>query len=204
MKELSVVVQAGGASSRMGLDKAFLPFDGDTLIERVIKRVRPIADEILITTNNPGAYAFLNLPLFKDLIPGRGALGGLYTALKVASCTFVGVVACDMAFVSSKLLRAAKEICIATRADIVIPDTGNGLEPFHAIYRRESCIPKIAMALQDQKWRVDSWFDEVHVHKLDPEMIARYDPGMNCFFNINTPEDLEKAKALAAGYNQGA
>jgi len=203
MNELSIVVQAGGASSRMGLDKALLPFAGATLIERVIKRVHSIADEIIITTNDPDAYTFLDLPLFRDLIPGRGALGGLYTALVSASYAFVGVVACDMAFVNPALLGAAKEICMATRADIVIPDTGDGLEPFHAVYRRENCIPKIATALQDQKWRVDSWFDEVKVHKIGPDMILRYDPGMNCFSNINTPEDLEKAQALAAIGNQG-
>lgn len=201
MNELSIIVQAGGDSSRMGLDKALLPFDGKTLIERVIKRVRTIADELIIITNNPGAYAFLNLPLFTDLIPGRGALGGLYTALMAASCQFVGVVACDMAFVNPSLLAAAKELCISTRADIVIPDSGEGLEPFHAIYRRENCIPKIEMAIQNQKWRVDSWFEEVIIYKLGPDMIVRYDPEMNCFFNINTPEDLEKAKALAAKNN---
>ena len=73
---LSVVIQAGGQSSRMGQDKALKLFLGRPLIQRVIERLQPIADELLVTTNHPEDYAFLNLPLFTDLKPGRGALGG--------------------------------------------------------------------------------------------------------------------------------
>jgi len=73
----SVVIQAGGESRRMGQDKALLPFLGEPLIERVINRVVPYADELLITTNNPEDYKVFNVPLFQDILPGIGALGGL-------------------------------------------------------------------------------------------------------------------------------
>jgi molybdopterin-guanine dinucleotide biosynthesis protein A len=82
---LTVVIQAGGQSSRMGEDKALKPFLGRPLIQRVIERLAPIADEIIVTTNRPAEYGFLNQRLVADLKPGRGALGGLYTAIASAT-----------------------------------------------------------------------------------------------------------------------
>ena len=90
----SIAIQAGGESRRMGRDKGLMPFLGRPLIQRVLERLTPIADEVLVTTNSPDEYRFLNLPLFPDLKPGRGALGGLYTALSSAACEAVAVVAC--------------------------------------------------------------------------------------------------------------
>ena len=93
---LSIVVQAGGQSARMGENKALKPFLGRPLVQRVLERLAPIADELLLTTNQPEDFAFLKLPLFTDIKPGRGPLGGLYTALVSAKYPFVAVVACDM------------------------------------------------------------------------------------------------------------
>src|SRR5512138_1441259 len=114
---LTVCVQAGGQSSRMGEDKALKTFLGRPLIQRVIERLSPIADEIIVTTNRPEDYYFLNLRLIPDLKPGRGALGGLYTALASASQPIVAVVACDMPFASASLLEAAHRILIDEGAD---------------------------------------------------------------------------------------
>jgi len=199
-EKLTVVIQAGGKSSRMGKDKALLPFLGTTLIERVIQRVQPIADEILITTNQQENYQFLNLPLFSDIIPNRGALGGLYTALKAASNPYTAVIACDMPFVNGKMLMAEKQTLISTNADIVIPHTGEGLEPFHSVYRNGTCLPAIKSALSENKWRVDAWFSQVKLVRFTPQQIRQFDPQMRCFFNINTPDDLQKATQLAITY----
>src|SRR4030043_1489998 len=101
---LSVVIQAGGQSSRMGEDKALKPFLGRPLIQRVIDRLSPIADEMIVTTNRPDDYAFLNLRLAPDFKPGRGSLGGLHTAIASATLPFVAVVACDMPFANPDLI----------------------------------------------------------------------------------------------------
>ena len=71
---LSIVIQAGGQSTRMGEDKALKPFLGHPLIQRVIDRVSSIADEIIVTTNQPADYGFLHLRLVPDLVAGRGAV----------------------------------------------------------------------------------------------------------------------------------
>src|SRR5512134_26433 len=99
---LTVCIQAGGASSRMGEDKALKPFLGRPLIQRVVDRLQPIADELIVTTNRLEEYSFLHTRLIPDLKPGRGALGGLYTAIASATHPIVAVVACDMPFASTK------------------------------------------------------------------------------------------------------
>ena len=196
--KLSVVVQAGGESQRMGQDKGLLPFFGGTLIERVLERVRPIADEVLVTTNNPGNYRFLKVPLIPDVYQGRGALGGLFTAINAAAHPQVAVVACDMPFVSAGLLNYQRELLISTHSDVVIPHTGGGLEPFHTLYRRSTCLPAIEAALEEDKWRVDAWFGHVKLYQLSPQQIKNFDPEMLCFFNINTPNDLQTALQIAS------
>ena len=194
---LTVVIQAGGESRRMGRDKALAPFLGRTLIERVIARVRPVADELLVTTNQPADYLFLGLPLFADAIPGRGALGGLYTALSAASQPLVGVVACDMPFASPALLAYQCDLLNDPDLDAAIPRTEGGTEPFHAVYRRETCLPAAEGALQAGKWRVDAWFAQVNIRFLSPEETAPYDPGELAFWNVNTPEELAEAARIA-------
>jgi molybdopterin-guanine dinucleotide biosynthesis protein A len=198
---LSVVIQAGGESRRMGQDKALLPFLGEPMISRVIARLAPIAEEMLVTTNHPEKYHFLNIPLFPDLIPGRGALGGLYTALTAASQPLVAVVACDMPFVKADLLAFQRDLLIQAEADIAVPHLEGGLEPFHAVYRRKVCLPHIEAALDANKWRVDAWFSKVKVVQISKEKIQELDPELLSFRNVNTPEDLQTAIQLAQTQN---
>jgi molybdopterin-guanine dinucleotide biosynthesis protein A len=195
---LSVVVQAGGQSTRMGEDKALKPFLGRPLVERVVERLRPVADELLVTTNHPEAYAFLRLPLFPDLKPGRGALGGLYTALASATQQAVAVVACDLPFASAPFLVASAGILVQEGADVVIAETAHGLEPLHAVYRREACLGPIGTAIDLGQWRMISWFPQVRVRKLFSDELSRYDPDGLAFRNVNTPEELAEAEQLAS------
>jgi molybdopterin-guanine dinucleotide biosynthesis protein A len=193
----TIVIQAGGASRRMGQDKALLPFLGQPLISRVIQRVGGLADELIINTNRPDAYAFLGLPTLPDVIPDRGALGGLYTALYIANHALVAVVACDMPFVNPDLLAAQRALLIDTGCDAVIPVTEHGAEPFHAVYRRESCLPVVKAALDAGSWRVNSWFEKANLYFLPPEKARQYDPLQLAFRNVNTPEDFRTAEQLA-------
>ena len=194
---LSIVIQAGGQSTRMGENKALKPFLGRPLVQRVIERLAPIADELLLTTNQPEEFAFLELPLFSDIKPGRGPLGGLYTALVSAKYSSVAVVACDMPFASAPLLVAAASILSQEGADVVIAETAEGFEPLHAVYRRETCIPAIESAMEADQWRVISWLPQVKVRKLSPEELGRFDPQGLAFWNVNTPEEFSNAERRA-------
>ena len=200
---LSIVIQAGGESQRMGTNKALLPFLGVPLIQRVLDRVRPLATEVLITTNQPEDFEFLHLPLFPDIYPARGALVGLHTALSAASQPYVAVVACDMPFVNPELLSFQLDCLIREQVDLVVPLTGQGYEPFHAVYRRETCLPAVINALDSGLQRMISWFPQVKVRELTLEELQRLDPSGLAFLNVNTPEEFKAAEELAQSAASG-
>jgi molybdopterin-guanine dinucleotide biosynthesis protein A len=194
---LTVVIQAGGMSSRMGEDKALKLFLKRPLIQRVIDRVASIADELIVTTNRPADYEFLNLRLVSDLKPGRGALGGLYTAIESATSPLVAVVACDMPFASSRLFEGARRLMVEEDADVVIAKSDEGYEPLHALYRREACLPAIESAIAADQWKVISWFSKVKVRTLTSDEVKLFDSSGLCFWNLNTPEEFIEAEKRA-------
>src|SRR6185503_1031461 len=120
-----------------------------------------------------------------DLKPGRGALGGLYTAIASAKHPLVAVVACDMPFASANLLEAESSLLLEEEVDVVIPRSDEGYEPRHAVYRRESCLPAIDAAIQADQWKVVSWFPQVKVQVLTFDEIKRYDLLGLAFWNVN-------------------
>jgi molybdopterin-guanine dinucleotide biosynthesis protein A len=184
---LTVVIQAGGQSARMGEDKALKLFLGRPLIQRVIDRLAQIADEIIVTTNHPDDYAFLHLRLVPEL----------YTAVASATSPIVAVAACDMPFASARLLETATRLLVEEEADVVIAKTNEGYEPFHAVYRRATCVPAIQSAIEANRWKVISWFPRVKVRELTPAEVAAADPSGRAFWNVNTPEEFAEAERLA-------
>lgn len=181
----------------MGEDKALKTFLGRPLIQRAVERLSPIADEVIVTTNRPEDYRFLGLPLFSDLKPGRGALGGLYTAIASASQLLVAVVACDMPFASPTFFEGAMKLLVNEEVDVVIAKSQEGYEPLHAIYRRETCLPAIEASIDADQWKVIAWFPQVKVRILTPEEVKRYDPSGLAFWNVNTPEEFVEAEKIA-------
>jgi molybdopterin-guanine dinucleotide biosynthesis protein A len=196
---LSIVIQAGGESKRMGRDKALLPFCGQPLISHVIGRLNAFEADLLVTTNHPKDFSFLGLPLAEDILPGKGALGGLYTALAVTQNPLVVVVACDMPFVNPQLLSAELKLLDESGADVIIPTSPRGYEPMHAVYSRENCMIAVESALEAGRRRMISWFPEVNVTYMSEDEVAHYDPDFLAFSNVNTPQEFLKAEAIACG-----
>jgi molybdopterin-guanine dinucleotide biosynthesis protein A len=181
----------------MGQDKALLPFLGESMLARVMKRVNPLGDELFVTTNHPERFLDFGVPMIQDELPGKGALGGLLTALSAAQFSTVIVVACDMPFVNPEILADASDQLHAQQADVVIPLTEKGYEPLHAVYRRETCLPAVRAALEAGERRLISWFPSVKVIQIDKHDLIKFDPARIAFWNVNTPEDLHKAEELA-------
>ena len=189
----------------MGEDKALKPFLGRPLIQRVMERLSPVADELIVTTNRPADYAFLGVRLVPDLKPGRGALRGLYTAIASATHPLVAVVACDMPFASAGLIETASKIMAEEEADIVIPrlnpvepvGKSQGFEPLHAVYRRATCLPAIEAAMEADQWKVIAWFPQVKLRVLTPTELESLDPDGLAFWNVNTPDEFARAEELA-------
>src|SRR5678815_4185567 len=102
---ISVAILTGGQSSRMGRNKAFVEVGGKPIIERIIERVRDLGSDMMLITNTPSDYAHLEIASYPDLIPGKGSLGGLYTALTHANQGYLLAVSCDQPFLNTDLLR---------------------------------------------------------------------------------------------------
>ena len=192
---VSVAIQAGGRSGRMGRDKALVPLAGRPLITHVLDRVAPLGDEVLVTTNSPDDYAFLGLRLVPDERPGDGALAGLQTALRAARHEVVLVLACDLPFVCVPLLEHM--LALAADADAVLPRWRGELEPLHAVYRR-TCLPAVDLALAEGRQRMISFLPAIRSTILEEDQVAAFDPQGLTFFNINTPADLQTAEHLLA------
>ena len=194
---LTLSIQAGGGSTRMGQDKGTLPFLGEPLIKRIMNRVAFTAEEVIVTTNNPKAYKFLEVPLYSDIIPGVGALSGLYTALVYANHPFVALVACDMPFASASLIAACRDILLERNADAVIPSSDRGLEPMHAVYRKKTCLSLVKDSLNKGDRKMITWHKEGNVHILPTKFVRQFDPHEVLFWNVNTPRDYIEAEAKA-------
>jgi molybdopterin-guanine dinucleotide biosynthesis protein A len=191
---LTIAIQAGGQSSRMGRDKALVELNGKPLIEHVLLRAHDLADELLITTNNPDALAYLGIRMVADRVPGAGALHGLQTALQAAQGRDVLLLACDAPFVNRNVLEHL--IAQRERGDVIIPHKDAHYEPLQAIYNCARCLPAVDKAVRSGKQRMISFFSSVRVHPVDEETIARLDPQGFSFFNINTETDLQHAEII--------
>ncbi len=194
---LTLAILAGGKSQRMGQNKAMMPFQGEALVRRVLDRLAGLAAEVIAVAPGSQEYLSLNIRVVSDLLPGRGSLGGLYTALFAASHPAVAAVACDMPFANADLLAHQRDILFSDNVDVVVPSSEKGLEPLHAIYRRETCLPVVREALEAGEQRMISWFPRVRVRILTPEETKPFDPRCLMFLNVNTPDELTQAEKWA-------
>lgn len=190
---VSVAIMAGGKSSRMGTDKSFIRLSGRPMIEHVLEEVSDLGNELIIIANEPANYQHLDLPTYADIIPDKGPLGGLYTALFRSSKPHVLVVACDMPWLNQGLLNYM--ISIREQADAIVPMWREHPEPLHAIYSQD-CLPAIESRLSDGELQMVSFYELIRVHYVEKSKIVRFDPGGRSFANVNTPKDLEEASTI--------
>ncbi len=191
--QFTVAIIAGGQSRRMGRDKAFVDLDGKTLIQHVIDRSADLGQaETILITNKTDAYRHLGLPMYPDALPDKGSLGGIYTALLQAQSPAVLVLACDMPFISTELLRHMVAQINQT-IDIVVPRVNGYPQGMHAIYMK-TCIEPIAQQLAADRLKIIRFYDQMRVRYLDEPDYAECDPDGRSFANLNTPDELEQAR----------
>lgn len=205
---ISVVIQAGGESRRMGRSKATVPFAGRPLICRLVERLAPVADELIITTNEAPNLEFLHemypdlgIRLVPDAYNERGALPGMYTALAAARNPYVAVVACDMVFASARLVVAEALAMHESGADVVTPHNKHGFEPLHSLYRKETCMPVVHARAEQGEKRVQSFFSDpaIIVLPFAQEKVLEVEPRGGCFINANTPDELARIEESYLG-----
>jgi molybdopterin-guanine dinucleotide biosynthesis protein A len=179
----------------MGQDKAFLKVGGQPVIERVLGRVKSLSDDVFISANQPEKYEEFGLRVVTDIYPDKAALGGIYSVISAAHHDRVLVVACDMPFLNVSLLKHL--INQAPLADVVVPLIQPPQpETMLGVYSKSS-LPAIESRLLRNKLRIIGFFDDVSVAYISREEILKIDPKLYSFINMNTPEEWERAEALA-------
>lgn len=179
-------ILSGGPSSRMGCDKALLPYRGGRFIEAIHRKMAELFEEVIVVGSESGQYDFMPCRLVPDLFPGMGALAGIHSALFHSDTDRIFVVACDMPHVKGELVRY---LCgFGGEADVVVPEGESGLVPLHAVYGK-SALSAIEQALRDGRRELCSFHERLKVRRVGRATVESIDPGLCSFRNINTPED---------------
>ena len=182
----------------MGEDKAFARFGDGTLIEWVVRRVSGLFSYTFIVAKDVERYRPLGLPVVADALPALSPTVGVYSAVLAAPTPHTLCLGCDIPFVTPGLLLA-----LAARADghdAVVPREGGWLQPMCAVYSREALGPLQAMLDADER-RIDLVYDRVDTAYVDVTDLGL--DGRDVFLNVNTPAELEAARARAAAPSAG-
>jgi molybdenum cofactor guanylyltransferase len=194
--EQSGIILAGGKNSRfLGKNKAFLKINDKKLIDYVYDIFYETFQEVIIVTNSPDIYAEMDALIVTDIIPKRCSLSGIHTGLFYSSFPYSFFAACDMPFLKKNLVQAITSK-IEPHIDIVVPCTNLGFEPLCALYSKR-CISAIENLLKKDSFNVKKVFNIMKTKKLSEEYIKKFDNELISFFNINSQEELEKAKGYA-------
>ncbi len=186
---------AGGKSSRMGadIDKAFLDFGGETLLDRALKVMGEVCDRVAIV-GDPARFAKYEF-VVPDIFVGCGPLAGIHAALVHSSADLNLMLAVDMPFVSKQLLR----LLFAAAADkenhaiVTVPRTGRRFQPLCAVYRRDF-LTTAEQALRAGKYKIDAAFSGVPIRVMEEAELAAAGSTQQSFFNVNTPQDRATAE----------
>lgn len=184
---ITVAILAGGHSSRMGTDKSFVPLLGKTMIEHVLERVSAVSSQIILITNKPDDYASLGPPMFTDIVPEKGSLGGLYSAVTCSTTPYTLCVACDMQFLNPALLNHL--IALREGYDVIVPRINGFPEALHALYSK-NCLEPMRERIEQNRLKAIGFYGNVRVRFVEESEVRPIDPDLRSFINVNTPEHL--------------
>lgn len=184
---------AGGKSSRMGQDKSFVLLNGKAMIQHVIERTTSLGQQTThLITNRTNDYRQFGLTMYSDVLPDKGSLGGIYTAIHYSPTPYTLVVGCDMPFINTALLRYMVNLCNDSQFDVIVPRVDSYPEGLHAIYHK-NCLSPIRERLDVNRLKVISFYGEVRVKYIDEPEYAQFGTPETLFRNINTPDELSAA-----------
>lgn len=189
---LAGVVLCGGGSTRMGRDKALLEVEGVPLFRLVAERLAEVAWPVFLAPGTPGRLGEVGYPNLADAEPDSGPLGGMVAALRASPHQLMAVVAVDMPFVSSAVIRLLASL--AEGFDAVVPVTPEGPQPLHAVFARRA-LPALEQALVGGTRSVQGALQCLTVRKVQPHEWLAADPTGRFAFNLNRPEDMAKIRS---------
>jgi len=192
-------VQAGGASTRFGRDKALVGFGGRTMLAQTAGLLASVCGEVIIVAAE-GQYPDVPVPLLADRWPGQGPLGGILTALQSSALRGTEsiwnlIVSCDMPFLTRDWLEFLCQRAERSAAQVAVAESANGLEPLCACWKTTS-MPSVQAAFDSGVRKVSDAMKRLPMEVLDVSVWKRFDTKGRLFWNINTPADYEEAKRI--------
>jgi molybdopterin-guanine dinucleotide biosynthesis protein A len=195
---MTSIILAGGKGLRLGQSKALQVIEGKSLIQWVVDRLAILSTEIIVVTAHGKAIpcsSTIRIKTVADIYPSKSPLVGIYSGLIASVCPRAIVVGCDMPFLNIGLLDYMSQIC--SSFDVVVPQIKDKLEPLCAVYSK-NCVAPIQWLLEQNELRIRKLFSMVKVKYVEEDELNRFDPKHLSFFNINSQDDLERARKLAA------
>jgi molybdopterin-guanine dinucleotide biosynthesis protein A len=190
--DVTIWILAGGKSTRMGTDKAFVDFEGRTLLARALALAREVSADVRIVGSKDKFASFASV--IEDEFPNRGPLGGIHAALRASHTDLNLILAVDMPFVHRALLEYLLEQARnAPEASAVVPRGNEGWQPLCAIYRRKFAVAA-EEALRAGRNRIDLLFDAASTRVIERDELERAGFSSDVFRNMNTPEELQSQK----------
>lgn len=189
-------ILAGGQNRRMeGKVKALLPFSGELMIERQIREMKTICDEVIVVTNQPGIFLPVldrSIRIITDYFPSKGPLSGMHAALSLARHSEVWIVGCDMPFLSAEAAKAMLELKKAMKCDAVVPLVDGKTHPLHGVYSK-SCADAISALLLSGEYRVMEMLRMIYWQEAPEAHFEELSIDLRFVTNVNSPEEYEAA-----------
>lgn len=190
-ESISGFILAGGASRRMGTDKALLKLDGETFVERIAREVGQVTDSLTLVGNQP--IPGLGLKQLTDVFPNWGALGGVHTALSACTGNWALIVACDFPLVTAALFRRLLDFREGHEAVVPIQDDGIP-QPLCALYRVEPCLSLAEEMIKSGERKPIALLQSVRTRWVSFADLSTLRDANHFFDNINTPEDYTRVR----------
>ena len=189
MEKTTLVILAGGKSSRFGRDKSLVEINGQRLVETTVKKCLPVFDEVMISSNRDSKFGIPGIFELKDVYIGMGPLGGVHSAFLAARNDAVFFAACDMPFFNVELAQLIIEN--AAGHDACVPRVGEKLEPLFAVYRKR-LLPKTVELLEAGRQSLRDLMEVCDTNILDCTEWVEEHAAQDAFFNMNYEADLER------------
>ena len=189
------IILAGGESKRLNsVEKSNLLVGDKRIIERMMTVFGKLFSEIILVSNHPTTYLEWNAIVVKDIYTKRSSLTGIHSGLFYTKTDHAFIAACDTPFLKMDLVKALVQH-VESGTDVVIPRTDVGIEPLCAVYSRR-CLQTVQNALEQNHLKIRDLFNKLNVKEVPETVLRKMDSGLISFFNINTPDDLEKANRM--------
>ena len=190
------VILAGGENTRFsGEQKTLMKIGGIRILDRIFEVMTTVFDDIILVTNTPGQYLEWDATIVTDLLPVKSSLTGIHAGLFYTRTDYAFFTAGDTPFLKKEMVAAVVD-SISPGIDIVMPETGSGREPLCAVYAR-SCLEPARTSVENSRFKIMRTFRKKNIKVISEKAARKVDPHLISFFNVNTPEDLQRARIMA-------